>query len=139
MALIALSIALLNNREYLEMAKNFMRGGMPSVYSSRLFKAINNYPQDFDKTVESSFGFTIDVNNPYGGIMQTCCVPIDHFEFVEMPLSELLQTPEHSPYGFIVEVGLEYQPELHDIQSDYSLAPTRESVGFIWLVNIRRI
>ena len=65
--------------------------------------------------------------------MQTCCLPIGDFELVEMPLSELLQTPEDSPYGFIVEVDLEYPPELHDIQSDYPLAPTRESVEVIWL------
>ena len=50
-----------------------------------------------------------------------------------MPLSELLQTPEDSPYGFIVKVDLEYPPELHDIQSDYPIAPTKESVELIWL------
>ena len=111
-----------------------MRGGMSSVYSSRLFKANNKYLHDFDKTVESSFGFTIDANNLYGGIMQTCFLLIGDFEHVvEMPLSELLQNPEDSPYGFIVEVDLEYPPELHDIQSDHPLAPSRESVEVIWL------
>ena len=111
------------------MAENYMRGGMSSVYSSRLFKANNKYLQDFDKTVGSSFGFTIDANNLYGGIMQNCCQPIGDFELVEMPLSEPLQNPEDSPYGFIVEVDLGYPPELHD----YPLAPTRESVEVIWL------
>ena len=128
-----INVRLLEEREHLDMAENLMRGGMSSVYSSRLFKANNKYLQDFDETVESSFGFTIDSNNLYGGIMQTCCLPIGDFELVEMPLSELLQTPEDSPYGFIVGVDLEYPPELHDIQSDYQLAPTRESVEVIWL------
>ena len=50
-----------------------------------------------------------------------------------MPVSELLQTPEDSPYGFIVEEDLEYPSELHDIQSDYPLTPTRDSVQVVWL------
>ena len=128
-----INVRLLEEREHLDMAENLMRAGMSSVYSSRLFKANNKYLQDFDKTVEISFGFTIDAKRLYGGIMQTCCLPIGDFELVEMPLSELLQTQEDSPYGFIVEVDLEYPPELHDIQSDYPLAPTRESVEVIWL------
>ena len=103
-----------------------MRGGMSSVYSSRLFKAKNKYLPDFDKTVEYSFGFTIDANNLYGGIMQTCCLPIGDFELVEISMSELLQKPEHSPYGFIVEVDLEYPPDLHDIQSDHPLVSLSE-------------
>ena len=121
------------DRDHLDLAENLMRGGMSSVYSSRLFKANNKYLHDFDRTVERSFGFTIDANNLYGGIMQTCYLPIGDFELVEIPLSELLQTPEDSKYGFIVEVDLEYPPELHDIQSDYPLAPNRESVEVIWL------
>ena len=128
-----INVRLLEDREHLQMAENLMCGGISSVYWNRLFKANNKYLQDFDKTVESSFGFTIDENNLCGGIMQTCCLPIGDFELVEVPLSELLQTPEDSPYGFFVEVDLKYPPDVHDLQNDYQLASTRESVEVIWL------
>ena len=71
--------------------------------------------------------------------MQTCYLPIGDFELVDMPLSEVLQTAEHSPYGFIVEVDLEYPRNSTTFRvTVHSLQPEILSKLSGW-VNTRRI
>ena len=51
----------------------------------------------------------------------------------EIDLHEILNTPDDSPIGFILEVDLLYPEHLHDLHADFPLAPTKEAISFFWL------
>ena len=118
------------------MPENFLRGGMSSVFSQRLFNASNKYLENFDESTENTFGFMIDANNLYGGVMQKFPLPEKNFELTDqVELSQILTTPSDLQVGYIVEADLEYPQELHTEHSDFPLAPTRESVKTCWFSN----
>lgn len=62
----------------------------------------------------------LDVNNLYGHAMMQQ-LPLNGFEWCDIDLITLLNTPDTSPIGYIVEVDLEYPEHLHDLHSDYPL------------------
>ena len=132
------NVQLLSDRRHLEMVENMMRGGTASVFHSRFFKANNKECPDFNPDQHSTYGFMIDANNLYGGVMQTEKLPIRNFELIEhiedeVIVNQILDMTEDSLIGFILEVDLEYPEELHDDHQDYPLAPTKESVPQDWL------
>ena len=55
----------LTEKELLDMAENLMRGGMSSVYTSRLFVANNRYVDKYNEFPPTSFGLMTDANNLY--------------------------------------------------------------------------
>ena len=85
-------IQLLTNREHLEIVENMIRGGLASVYDERYFNANNNYMENFDSALESNFGFMVDANNFYGGIMKTEHLPVVDFLLMEVPLEQIFST-----------------------------------------------
>ena len=97
------SIQLLTNREHLEIVENMIRGGLASVYDERYFKANNMYMENYNSALESTFGFMVDANNLYGGIMKTEHLPVGDFLLVEVPLEQVLNTPTDSPIGYILK------------------------------------
>lgn len=127
-------IELLTQREHLDIAEELMRGGMASVYAKRIFKANNKYLKTWLRTLPSVFGFLIDANNLYGGIMQKFPLPLGGFCTVnDTPLEVILQTTIDSAVGYIVECDLKYPSHLHDLHKDFPLAPTKEAVDPLWL------
>ena len=70
------NIQLLTNREHLQIIENMIRGGLASVYDERYFKAHNNYMENYDSALESTFGFMVDATNLYVGIMKTEHLPV---------------------------------------------------------------
>ena len=127
------NVQLISDRRHLEMFENMMRDGTASVFDSRFFKANNKECPDFNPDQASTYGFMIDANNLYGGIMQTEKLSVRNFELIEhiedeLILNQILETSEDSLIGFILEIDLEYPEELHDIHQDYPLAPTKETV-----------
>ena len=62
---------LLTDREHLEMTENLIRGGTSSVFAKRNFEANNKYFPTHDPAAKQTFGFLIDANNLYGGIMES--------------------------------------------------------------------
>ena len=126
-------IELLTDREHLEMTENMIRGGVASVFSKRFFKANNKYQMSFNPDEESTFGFLVDANNLYGGVMEKLPLPTKDFRKVNVTLEHVLQTPIDSPVGYILEVDLEYPDALHDLQEDFPLAPTKEIVDGAFL------
>ena len=100
------NIQLLTNREHLEIVENMIRGGLASVYDERYFKANNKYMENYNSALESTFGFMVDANNLYGGIMKTKHLPGCDFLLVEVPLEQVLNTPTDSTLGYILEVDL---------------------------------
>ena len=120
------------------MVENVMRGGTASVFHSRFFKANNKECPDFNPDQPSTYGFMIDANNLYGGVMQTEKLPVRNFELIEhtkdeVIVNQILNMTEDSLIGFILEVDLEYPEELQEDHQDYPLAPTKESVPQDWL------
>ena len=122
-------VKLLCQREHLEIVENLLRGGISSVYAKRHFKANNKYLANFDEKCESTFGFMIDVNNLYGGIMQHSHLPLSDFTFVDsVSLDQILATPHNSSTGYILEVDLSYPDHLHDSHQDFPLAPEKQVI-----------
>ena len=85
----------------------------------------------------------IDANNLYGGIMEKFPLLLCEFELFDKSewtddnaqeiLHRILNTPDDDPVGYIVEVDLSYPDSLHDIHSDFPLAPTKQAIDECWL------
>ena len=103
-----------------------MRGGI-SYIAKRYCKANNKYVKGYDKDKGSTFIMYWDVNNLYGWVM-TQYLPYDNFEWMsQKEISEINfdLVSEDSNEGYILEVDLEYPSDLHDLHSDYPLAPEK--------------
>jgi hypothetical protein len=109
---------------------NNIRGGIATI-SHRLADANNKYaPETFDPEQPNSFITYLDCNNLYGYAM---CqpLPIGAFRYLfdwEVDIFDPLQIPDDNEKGYILEVDLEYPPELHGKHNDYPLAPEKLKV-----------
>ena len=106
--------------------ENGMRGGI-SMISRRYAKANNKYLEDHDKKQPSSYILYTDANNLYGHAMIQL-LPTSDFKWMaekEVPNLDVMTTEDDAETGFIMEVDLEYPPELHNLHSDYPLAPEK--------------
>ena len=83
-----------------------------------------------------------DANNLYGGITEKFPLPLNNFEFTDRNwdpeiekafIQSVLETADDSDIGYILEVDLSYPDELHDLHSDFPLAPTKQEVDACWL------
>lgn len=130
-----------------QMISKGLRGGI-SMITHRHGKANNKYMKNFNKKEESSFITYLDANNLYGHAMCQYLpfgdfkwLTSDQFEFNEPiviggrswdlrtgMLDKILNTPEDSKTGYILEVDLEYPKELHDAHNDYPLAPEQKTI-----------
>ena len=103
-----------------------MRGGI-SMISTRYAKANNSYLKDHDPEQPSSFILYTDANNLYGHAMIQY-LPTGGFKWVseqELASFNVMEVDDEAETGYFVEVDLEYPPELHDLHSDYPLAPEK--------------
>jgi len=58
-------------------------------------------------------------------------LPVDDFRFlsdVEVECFDVMQVAEDSPVGYILEVDLDYPPELHLTHNSYPLCPEHLTV-----------
>ena len=125
------------------MVENMMRGGAASVFHSGFFKANKKERPDFNPDQASTYGFMIDANNLYGGVMQRKKLPVRFFELLEhiedeVILNQILETSEDSLIGFILEFDLEYPEELHETHQEYPSAPNKETVPQDWLSSYQK-
>jgi hypothetical protein len=73
----------------------------------------------------------LDANNIYGLAMSQG-LPVDEFRRLEKEECKHLNTnsvSDDSEEGFILEVDLDYPPELHDLHNEYPLAPEKMKVA----------
>ena len=116
-------LELLSDIDMLLMVEKGIRGGV-SMISTRYGKANNKYMGDkFDTNKPSKYIQYLDANNLYGWAMSKT-LPTHDFKW--MKVSEL-ETLEKHPC--ILEVDLEYPRSLHDLHSDYPLAPEQIEVN----------
>ena len=77
----------------------------------------------------------LDMNNLYGCIMRQY-FPNNNFKWVkniDKIEQKLMGIKNNSSTGYVLEVDLEYQQELHDIHNDYPLAPEKIDIPKEWL------
>ena len=106
-----------------------MRGGI-SYIAKRYFKANNKYIKGYDENKASTFIMYWDVNNLYGWAMIQYFL-YDNFEWMSgKEISEINfdLVNEDSNEGYVLKVDLEYPSDLHDLHSDYLLAPEKLKV-----------
>ena len=136
-------LKLLTDREHLDIVESLIRGGVSCVYSKRLCRANNKFLPDYKPKGISSFIVKINANNLYGGIMEKFPLPLGDFELFDKSewtdndaqetLQRILKPPDDDDTGFIVEVDFSYPDHLHDLHSDFPLAPTKEAIDESWL------
>ena len=104
-----------------------MRGGI-SYIAHRHAQANNKYMKNYNKKEESSYIMYLDANNLYGWAMSQK-LPSGNFRWIPCPeYINLDSYDENSAKGLILEVHLEYPPELHGLHNDYPLAPEKMTV-----------
>ena len=110
-------LELLSDMDMLLMVKKGIRGGV-SMISNRYGKANNKYMGDrFDDSKPSKYISYLDANNLYSWAMSK---PLLTHGFKWMKVSELETWENHS---CILEVDLKCPKSLHNLHSDYPLAP----------------
>lgn len=114
--------------QYLWLSNDAIRGGL-SVVSKRLAVANNPSLPGYNSKQPCSAILYLDCNNLYGYSMMNH-LPVSDFEWVENchDIQFILELPADSDVGYILEVDLDYPSSLHDVHSDYPLAPCRLSV-----------
>ena len=116
-------LELLSDMDMLLMVEKGIRGGV-SMISNRYGKANNKYMGKSFKDKEPSKYITyLDANNLYGWAMSK---PLPTHDFKWMKPNELENWENHS---CILEVDVEYSRSLHDLHSDYPLAPQQIKIN----------
>ena len=124
-------IELLTDRSHLEMVEDMIRGCVASVFDKRFFKANNRYVTQHNNNDYNTYGVLLDANNLYGGIMEKFPLPLNSFEIVpDINLNKILEAPNDSEEGYILEVDLHYPDRLRDRHEDFPLAPTKERIYY---------
>ena len=60
--------------------------------------------KNYDLTQEETYGVLLDANNFYGGIMEKCPLPLNNFTTVNLDSQHILETPNDSSIGYILDV-----------------------------------
>ncbi|XP_051176794.1 uncharacterized protein LOC127291636 [Leptopilina boulardi] len=101
-----------------------IRGGV-SQCTNRYAKANNPYMEKFNDKKETSYIVYFDANNLYGWAMVQS-LPYGGFEWVENVNNSFdFNVPDDAPFGYILEVDLDYPNELHEKHSDFPFCPER--------------
>ena len=122
------NLELIHDLEMYEMVEKGLRGGMCQV-SKKHVTANNKYMKNYDTDVISSYINYLDANNLYG-LAMSHKLPYGELQWSD----DIYDTDDISNYkdgddGYILEVDLEYPETLHDLHSDYPLAPENMSVS----------
>ncbi|GBM25008.1 hypothetical protein AVEN_50349-1 [Araneus ventricosus] len=99
-----------------------IRAGVARI-SHRFASANNPHLSNYDLSSPNSYIMYWDANNLYGWAMPQH-LPTHDFSWTEENV-DYLNIPDDSDMGYILEVDLEYPPELHHRHNCYPLAPEK--------------
>ena len=109
------------------MIMNNMRGGICSI-SLRYAEANNKYMKEqYNAKKESSYLTYLDANNLYGKSMTSPLPTGNYLWNNDILLKDILDTPEDSETGYILECDIEIDNDLHDKFSDSPLCVEKTS------------
>ena len=117
-------LALLDDLDMYLMIESGIRGGV-SVITKKYAKANNPLQEEYDPEKPTNYLMYLDANNLYGWAMSKK-LPERNFKWMtqaEIDALDVMQVSDDAETGYILEVDLEYPEELHDLHSDYPLAP----------------
>ena len=118
------SLDLISDVDMQNLIEKGMRGGISTI-THRHAVANNKYMKNYDPEKESCYIPYLDANNLYGWAMSQK-LPTGDFRWIPSPeYINLDSYDENSAKGLILEVDLEYPPELHRLHNDYPLAPEK--------------
>ena len=103
-----------------------MRGGI-SMITHRYAAANNKHLQEFDPEKPSIYIIYKDSNNLYGQAMSQY-LPVGDFKWVpekDLQTLDVMAVEDEADIGYFLEVDLDYPEALHDLHSDYPLAPEK--------------
>ena len=99
-----------------------IRGGISSIMK-RFAVANNSYLKNYNPDQPDSFIVYIDKNSLYPEAMKDY-LPYSDFKWVEdVDNIDIINVPSDAERGYILEVDLEYPPNLHNYHNQYPLAP----------------
>lgn len=108
-----------------------IRGGVSQI-SHQSATANNTYlSESYDPSEESSFIIDLDCNNIYGYVM-SMSLPVGDFKFLNKEKCnsfDPMTIPPNGDKGYILEVDFEYPDSLHDLHSDFPLAPETKPIS----------
>ena len=110
------------------------RGGVSCIHK-RYSQTYNEYCKDYDKEKPKNYIIYLDMNNLYGYAMSQY-LPYADFKWVkniDKIKQKLMNIKSNSSTACILEVDLEYPQKLHDIHSNYPLAPEKINIPKEWL------
>ena len=84
---------------------------------------------EYDASKSSSYITYLDANNLYGNSM---CqpMPVNDFKWLRTSDFNLDSVFANDDTGYILQVDLEYPPELHDSHADFPLAPETQHIRY---------
>ena len=120
---------LLTDRNLLDMTERMIRGGIASVFSSRLETANSPLLENFDASKEVVSIVYIAAINLYGGIMLKYPLPLIAFDIItEITLEDIINADDEGDIGYVVGVDMEYPDELHEKHSDFPLISDKQPI-----------
>ena len=120
--LTGIEIDLVYDQEMYEMIEAGLRGGMTQTTCKKV-EANNKYMgSGYDKKKASSYINYLDANNLYG-LSMIQKLPYRNLKWDDKITEKDIMNYDNGRTGYILEVGLEYPKELHDLHNDYPLAP----------------
>ena len=126
----AIELELLTDIDMHLYIENGIRGGV-SMIGKKYAKANNPYVDNYDPEKLHSHISYLDANNLYGWSMSRP-LPQKNFKWVtdeDIKKFDINEVSDDSDIGYILEVDLDYPKELHDLHSDYPLAPENVTVS----------
>ena len=104
------------------------RGGF-SVINHRYAKCNIEDSDNYDPSLPRQELVYLDANNLYGNSLSQP-LPVDEFERVDTPITDILKTKDDAYHGYMLEVDFEYPKELHNEHNDLPLAPEKQIISY---------
>ena len=125
-----IKLELMTDIDMFQFIEKGMHDGI-SYIANRYGNANNKYMKEYDEKAPSKYIMYLDANNLYGWAMSQY-LPTGNFKWMtdkEITKIDLGKYKTDGKKGLILEVGLEYPQELHDIHNDYPVTPEKVKVS----------